>query len=139
MAELPLSEWSYLKEGAGIRHLGPVAQDFYHAFGLGADDKSIATVDADGVALAAIQGLYQLIHKQEAQLREQAEKIQTLEKDREQQMARIVALEKQTARIAELERQSSHIARLLSRMEGTEFLAAAGRQQLTLEHERRKP
>jgi hypothetical protein len=34
-----------------------MAQDFHAAFGLGADDKHIATVDADGVALAAIQGL----------------------------------------------------------------------------------
>jgi len=35
-----------------VLHLGPVAQDFHAAFGLGADDKHIATVDADGVALA---------------------------------------------------------------------------------------
>ena len=40
-------------------HMGPMAQDFHAAFGLGTDDKHIATVDADGVALAAIQGLNQ--------------------------------------------------------------------------------
>lgn len=34
-----------------------MAQDFHAAFGLGSDDKGISTVDADGVALAAIQGL----------------------------------------------------------------------------------
>jgi hypothetical protein len=34
-----------------------MAQDFRAAFGLGDDEKTIATVDADGVALAAIQGL----------------------------------------------------------------------------------
>jgi hypothetical protein len=40
------------------RHIGPMAQDFHAAFGLdGTDDKHIATVDADGAALAAIQGL----------------------------------------------------------------------------------
>ena len=38
--------------------MGPMAQDFYAAFGLGEDDTHISTVDADGVALAAIQGLY---------------------------------------------------------------------------------
>jgi len=43
------------------KHLGPVAQDFHAAFGLGTDDKHIATVDADGVALAAIQGLNQKV------------------------------------------------------------------------------
>jgi hypothetical protein len=36
-----------------------MAQDFHAAFALGTDDKHIATVDADGVALAAIQGLNQ--------------------------------------------------------------------------------
>jgi hypothetical protein len=34
-----------------------MAQDFYAAFAVGQDDKHISTVDADGVALAAIQGL----------------------------------------------------------------------------------
>jgi len=53
---LPISEWSYRLE-RGARHIGPMAQDFHAAFGLGSDDTSISTVDADGVALAAIQGL----------------------------------------------------------------------------------
>jgi hypothetical protein len=57
VASLPITRWKF-KELAG-EHLGPVAQDFRSAFGLGADDKHIATVDADGVALAAIQGLNQ--------------------------------------------------------------------------------
>jgi trimeric autotransporter adhesin len=58
VAALPLSEWNY-KSDTASRHLGPMAQDFYAAFGVGPDDKHIATVDADGVALAAIQGLNQ--------------------------------------------------------------------------------
>jgi flagellar biosynthesis/type III secretory pathway protein FliH len=37
--------------------MGPTAQDFQAAFGLGSDEQCIGTVDADGVALAAIQGL----------------------------------------------------------------------------------
>jgi hypothetical protein len=53
---LPISEWNF-KEDADTRHLGPMAQYFHAAFGLGTDDKHIATVDANGVALAAIQGL----------------------------------------------------------------------------------
>jgi hypothetical protein len=58
VAALPLARWSY-KEDPGTRHLGPMAQDFYAAFHVGPDDKHIATVDADGVALAAVQGLNQ--------------------------------------------------------------------------------
>jgi hypothetical protein len=58
VAQLPIDEWSYKAEG-GQRHLGPVAQNFYAAFGLRADDKHITTVDEGGVALAAIKGLYE--------------------------------------------------------------------------------
>jgi trimeric autotransporter adhesin len=57
VAALPLQQWTYEAEDDAIRHLGPMAQDFHAAFGLGANDTTIATVDADGVALAAIQGL----------------------------------------------------------------------------------
>ena len=40
------------------KDIGPMAQDFYKAFGLGLDNKHITTIDEGGVALAAIQGLY---------------------------------------------------------------------------------
>jgi trimeric autotransporter adhesin len=56
VAGLPISRWNF-KGDAATPHIGPMAQDFHAAFGLGTDDKHIATVDADGVALAAIQGL----------------------------------------------------------------------------------
>ena len=64
VAALPLSQWNF-KEDPAAHHIGPAAQDFHAAFGLnGADDKHIATVDADGVALAAIQGLNQKLEEQ---------------------------------------------------------------------------
>jgi hypothetical protein len=56
VAELPVRTWSYEAE-PGVRHIGPTAQDFHRAFGLGEDNRHIASVDADGVALAAIKGL----------------------------------------------------------------------------------
>jgi hypothetical protein len=56
VVELDISRWTYVGSGEG-EHLGPVAEDFHAAFGLGNNDRQIATVDADGVALAAIQGL----------------------------------------------------------------------------------
>lgn len=57
LAALPIRSWRYKVEPDDVRHIGPTAQDFKAAFALGHDEKSIATVDADGVALAAIQGL----------------------------------------------------------------------------------
>lgn len=54
---LPVKQWSYLTQDPSIEHIGPMAQDFYAAFGLGEDDKTISTIDPAGVALAAIKGL----------------------------------------------------------------------------------
>jgi hypothetical protein len=66
VAALPLQSWSYTNR-PGVKHVGPMAQDFRAAFGLGEDDKHIATVDADGVALAAIQGLNQKLEETRAE------------------------------------------------------------------------
>ena len=50
--------------------MGPMAQDFHAAFGLGEDERYISSVDADGVALAAIQGLYQLLLEKDREMEE---------------------------------------------------------------------
>jgi len=68
VAELPVTKWRYKGEGDAIRHIGPVAQDFHAAFGLGESDKHIGTLDAEGVALAAIQGLHQLAEERDAEI-----------------------------------------------------------------------
>jgi len=57
VAELPITSWNYKAEDQQVRHIGPVAQDFHRSFGVGADDKHLAALDGNGVALAAIQGL----------------------------------------------------------------------------------
>jgi trimeric autotransporter adhesin len=68
VAELPITQWSYKTE-PGAQHIGPMAQDFHAAFGLnGSDDRHIATVDEEGVALAAIQGLNQKLQDREAEI-----------------------------------------------------------------------
>jgi hypothetical protein len=60
--------WNYKTEGAYMHRLGPVAQAFHAVFDLGADNRYIATVDADGVALAAIQELNQKLEQKPAEL-----------------------------------------------------------------------
>jgi hypothetical protein len=59
LSSVPVSTWSYRAQERSIRHIGPMAQDFYRAFGVGEDRRHISSVDADGVALAAIKGLNQ--------------------------------------------------------------------------------
>ena len=66
----------------GGTHLGPMAEDFKAAFDLAGDGKSIATVDADGVALAAIQGLNQKLEAENAALREELKALRKLVESR---------------------------------------------------------
>lgn len=77
VATLPIATWNYKSQDQSIRHIGPMAQDFHTAFGVGEDEKHITSVDADGVALAAIQGLNQ---KLEEQLQAKEARIDALER-----------------------------------------------------------
>ena len=66
VAGLPIESWRY--KGDGIRHIGPMAQDFAAAFEVGPDDRHIDLIDASGVALAAIQALVRRVNAQETEL-----------------------------------------------------------------------
>ena len=61
---LPVTTWNYKSQDEQVRHIGPVAQDFKAAFGVGETETGINTVDADGIALAAIQGLNRKLEEQ---------------------------------------------------------------------------
>jgi hypothetical protein len=61
LADVPITEWNYKTQDPSNRHIGPMAQDFYAAFGLSDDELYISPIDTDGVALAAIQGLYEIV------------------------------------------------------------------------------
>jgi hypothetical protein len=84
VAKLPVTRWEY-KDAPGEAHIGPMAQDFYAAFGLGNTDKGISTIDTAGVALAAIQALNQKLVEQNLSLEQ-----------------RVIELEQQNQRIEEL-------------------------------------
>ena len=88
VAGLPITQWNFKSDAA--RHIGPMAQDFYQTFHVGADDRHIATVDEDGVALAAIQGLNE---KVEDGNQKSADKIQKLETENADLKARLAKLE----------------------------------------------
>jgi hypothetical protein len=83
---LPVNSWSYRTDDKGIRHLGPTAQDFRRAFGLGNDDVTIGTVDADGVALAAAKAL-------DARTAAQQQRIEQLERENAELRARLERIE----------------------------------------------
>jgi hypothetical protein len=68
VAAMPVYTWRYITEVSGALHMGPTAQDFRAACGLGDSDRRITAVDADGVALAAIKGLKQVIDEKDARI-----------------------------------------------------------------------
>jgi hypothetical protein len=68
LAGMPIREWNYKVQDEGIRHVGPTAQDFSAAFGLGEDPLRISTIDADGIALRAIQALEAMTRAYEARI-----------------------------------------------------------------------
>jgi hypothetical protein len=82
LAAMPVTQWHYNWESAETTpHIGPMAQDFKAAFYPGTDDKSITTLEADGVAFAAIQGLNQKLEAQKvenAELKQQLAELKAL-------------------------------------------------------------
>jgi hypothetical protein len=67
VVNLPLSTWQF--KGTSRRHLSPMAQDFWAAFGFGEDDRHITASDVSGVALAAVQGVNQKMNDELASLK----------------------------------------------------------------------
>ncbi|MCW8870727.1 MAG: tail fiber domain-containing protein [Proteobacteria bacterium] len=65
---LPISVWNYKFDSDNVKHLGPMAQDFFNAFSLGASKDKIATLDTSGVALASIKALGEKLNSKEAEL-----------------------------------------------------------------------
>lgn len=65
---LKVLRWRYLRDASGSEHLGPMAEDFHAAFGLGPDEKHLASTDVAGVAVASVQALSRVVEAQEQEL-----------------------------------------------------------------------
>jgi hypothetical protein len=59
LRKIQVSTWNYISEGGQVRHMGPMAEDFYQAFTLGTGNTSIGVQDLAGVSLAAVKALDQ--------------------------------------------------------------------------------
>jgi len=94
LKNLPVETWNYRTDEDGIRHMGPMAQTFYAAFGLGVDEEHLAPLDANGVALGAIQGLLSRVEQLERDAAKQSEDMATLQQENELLKARMDRLER---------------------------------------------
>ena len=93
LADVPITEWNYKTQDPSNRHIGPMAQDFYAAFGLSDDEIYISPIDTDGVALAAIQGLYEIVQEQDARIDALEDENASLQEQLDGLDARVAALE----------------------------------------------
>jgi hypothetical protein len=78
LLSLTVESWNYKNQSPDIRHIGPMAQDFASAFGVGEDDRRINMVDAFGVTLASIQALNEKIEQRDVKIRELEKKLNDL-------------------------------------------------------------
>ena len=90
LRNVPVTEWSYIAQGASIRHIGPMAQDFFAAFRLGSDDVTITTSDIDGINMAGVQALIERTDR----LREENAALRSEVTDLRTRLERLEALEK---------------------------------------------
>lgn len=88
--DLPLYHWIYKADPVQAEHVGPMAEEFYAAFGLGRDDKHVSPSDSAGLALAAVQGLDDELQNLRASRRELVEQNRGLVR-RVQELERVVA------------------------------------------------
>ncbi|NJP67614.1 tail fiber domain-containing protein [Streptomyces spiramenti] len=70
VARLPVSTWRYHWDPPHVRHVGPMAQDWWQAFGVGENDRTICCTDANGVAIVAIQALHRELNELRGELAE---------------------------------------------------------------------
>jgi len=86
ISRLEVSRWQYRNDGSGARHIGPTAEDFHQAFGLGRDAEHIAPADVAGVAVLSVQALNRRVA-------EQADEIERLRGDNALMTERLARLE----------------------------------------------
>lgn len=99
LVQLEVKEWRYKKE-AGERHVGPMAEDFYAAFGLGPDSKHVSPGDMAGVSLAAAKALHKKVEDQRETIEEQRGQL-------EQLRTKVEELEELRRQVAHIEAQPS--------------------------------
>ncbi|HEX8473041.1 MAG TPA: tail fiber domain-containing protein, partial [Pyrinomonadaceae bacterium] len=110
LRKVPVSTWNYITEGQQVRHMGPMAEDFYQAFGLGTNNISIGVQDLAGVSLAAVKALEQRTTELQEktaevdQLRAEVNQLRSANASMEQRLAAIEQSLKASANASQTEK-----------------------------------
>ena len=68
ISQLEMYKWNYKAEDPNIKHIGPIAEDFWDKFRLNDNDCMVSHIDPAGVALAGIQALNENLMAQKKQV-----------------------------------------------------------------------
>jgi len=129
LRRISVTSWNYIgHDSKEFRHYGPMAQDFFAAFGndgVGAigTDTTINSSDLTAILMIGLKGLDEQSQKDQrtiaaqaeeiASLKQQTQRIAELEESRQTQAAQLVALKERVARIAELELLAARVTAML--------------------------
>jgi hypothetical protein len=104
---LSVSTWNYIDEGRQVRHMGPMAEDFYKSFGLGTNNISIGVQDLAGVSLAAVKAL----DARTGELQLKTAEVTTLRAEVDNLRADNAAMERRLAALERLAQRGTRTAR----------------------------
>ncbi len=110
LQSIPIHQWTYKTEKNQIKHIGPMAEDFYAAFQLGHTSEGISSLDSSGVALAAIQALNAKSNDNQNELAKLKLELSTKNEQIFALETKLSDMRKQMARVAELEKAMAYLA-----------------------------
>ncbi|HKP68449.1 MAG TPA: tail fiber domain-containing protein [Pyrinomonadaceae bacterium] len=93
LRKIPVTSWNYISEGRNVRHLGPMAEDFYAQFRLGTGNASIGVQDLAGVSIAAVKELDAQLQQKDAEIERLQNEVKTLRSNQTQLEKRLQAIE----------------------------------------------
>lgn len=93
LRSVPVTTWNMIGDDEEVKHLGPVAEDFYQAFALGLGPTAIGMGDIDGVNLAAAKALEARTVDLQAQLNARTAQALALQEQVDAQAALIARME----------------------------------------------
>jgi hypothetical protein len=85
LQRISVTSWNYIGDDPQRRHYGPMAQDFFAAFGhdgvgtIGTD-KTLTGSDVDGILMISVQALYALSLEKDKEITELQERLEQLER-----------------------------------------------------------
>ena len=91
---VPVTSWNYISEGQTVRHLGPMAEDFWEQFQLGVGNKSIGIQDMAGVSIAAVKELDNELQQKNAEIERLRNEVNQLKASQNELEKRLEAIEK---------------------------------------------